>query len=108
MINDKFVNEIVSDVENFIESRKELERSYNKFSMFWWCGFNNAIEVDDKIDNYNEKLIILKSKYIKVNSNKTTPKYIESQEYPLAIENNYPFAEDNNKTPIPSAPPMNQ
>jgi hypothetical protein len=107
MINDKFVNELVNDVENFIESRKELEKSYNKFSMFGCCGFNNAveIEVDEKIDNYNEKIIILKSKYMKAHSIKT-PKYIESQQYPL--ENHYPFVEDNNNTPKPSAPPMNQ
>jgi len=107
MINDKFVDELVNDVEKFIESKKELEKSYNKFSMFWCCGFNNAVvlEVDDKIDDYNEKLIILKSKYIKTRSDKT-PRYIESQKYPL--ENHYPFVEDNNNTPKPSAPPMNQ
>lgn len=115
MMNDKFVNELVSDVEKFIESKKELEKSYNKFSMFGCCGFNSAIEIetDEKMDDYHEKLIILKSKYIKAHSDKT-PRYIESQQYPLAKENHYPFAEgnnypfDNKKIPTPTAPPMNQ
>jgi len=106
-MNDEFVNELVNDVEQFIKSKKKLEKSYNKFSIFGCFGCNDSIELelDDRMDDYHEKLIILKSKYIKSRPNKKS----KSQDYSLA-KNYYPFAEDNenNIIPIPSAPPMNQ
>ena len=67
-MNDKFVDELVNDVEAFIKSKKKLERSYSRYSFFGCCfGYD---EVDLRMDDYHEKLIILKSKYIKAQNKK--------------------------------------
>lgn len=86
-MNDKFVDELVNDVEAFIKSKQKLERSYSRYSFFGCCF--NYDEVDKKMDDYHEKLIILKSKYIKAYNKKKEEIII------------YP----NESNPLPSAPP---
>ena len=82
-MNDQFVDELVKDVEDFIRSKKKLEKSFNFKSCL---GTDN---IDSKMDDYHEKMIILKSKYIKVDNSK--------------IINNKNIISDY---PEPSAPPV--
>jgi len=86
-MNDKFVDELVDDVQSFIKSKQKLERSYSKYSFFGCC-FNYQ-EVDLRMDDYHEKLIILKSKYIKTDNKKKEEIFVSPDE----------------SNPLPSAPP---